>query len=212
VKIWLSGRNVEKKYHCIYLEQNRCIAALGTYHTWCVCVCACVFYVFVCVCVCVCICLCLCICVCVFMCLCVYMSVFMCLYICVCVYVFVCVSCSRPAIVFPSTIRCRGTRQHQNSQPRQRNVIFKGAVIILLLLRYSKEQDTYSTCNLTVLCVRVTIVVTETRHCVLFVVAQCQSGLHTKCLISLSDFNRTRIFSAGFHRRPPILNFTWEPR
>jgi hypothetical protein len=147
---------------------------------------------------------CLCVCVCLFICLCVYFYVyiFMCLCACVflCVCVYMCVSCSRPAIVFPSSICSRATRQRQNSQPRQRN-IFKGAVM-LFLLRYAREQDTYSTCNPTVWRVRVTIVVMETQHCVLSVVALCQSVLHTNCLRSLSDFSRIRIFSADFHKRP----------
>jgi hypothetical protein len=164
----------------------------------CLCICVCVF---ICLCVYIFMCLCACVFMCVYFCVCVHVCFYVFVYICMCVYVFVCVSCSRPAIVFPSLIRSRGTRQRQNSQPRQRNLIFKGNVM-LFLLRHAREQDTHSTCNPTVWRVRVTIVVMETQHCVLFVVALCQSVLHTNCLRSLSDFSRIRIFSAGFHRRP----------
>jgi hypothetical protein len=82
---------------------------------------------------------------------------------------------------------------------------------ILFLLRYAREQDTYCTCNLRVWHVRVTIVVMETQHCFLLVVALCQSSFHTNCSISLSDFSRIRISSAGFHIDAPNITFYGNP-
>lgn len=84
---WVTGSNVEAKYHCIYLEQNRCTATLETSQSWSVRVC---FYVFMCVYVCVFMCSCVYKCVCV-LCVFVYMGVFMCMFMCLCVRVCLCV-------------------------------------------------------------------------------------------------------------------------
>ena len=135
------------------------------------------------------------------MCLCVFMCVFVC--VCVCVCDCVCPAVDRPQFFLPRfAAEAPGSAKTPN---QDKGTSFSRELsLMLFLLRYAREQDTYSTCDLTVWRVRVTIVFMETQHCVLFVVALCQSGLHTNCSIYLSDFNRIRIFWAGFHRRPNI--------